>query len=190
MSILTLYRWPLVTRAYRICEKTPVINHRCPADWDSLDAHNAFIDSDPYGPFLERLRPLLDGAPQLFHIKLPTSPSPSPFDAPVTECISLYFEPSIEESTYDKSFANFVAAAEKVQGSGAKGLVGGWGVEEHRFEGDGDKMKVFGGFIGWPSVESHMEFRGMEEFPAVVAYLREGVDKVKVHHVAFKRFEA
>ena len=108
----------------------------------------------------------------------------------MTECISLYFEPSIEESTYDKSFANFVAAAGKVQGSEAKGLVGGWGVEEHRFEGDGNKMKVFGGFIGWPSVESHMEFRKKEDFPKAVSHLREGTEKVKVHHVAFKQFKA
>lgn len=169
--------------------KTFVINWRY-ADWDSLDAHNTFIASDPYGPFLERLRPLIDGAPQLFHIKLPTSPSPSPFDAPVTECISLYFQPSIEESVYEKSFANFVAAAEKVQGSGAEGIVGGWGVEKHRFEGEGEEMRLFGGFVGWPSVETHMRFREMEEFPAVVAHLREGVEKIKVHHVAFKRFEA
>lgn len=162
----------------------------CLVDWDSLDAHNAFIASDPYGPFLERLRPLIDGAPHLFHIKLPTSPSPSPFDAPVTECISLYFSPSIEESAYNKSFANFVAAAEKVQGSGAEEFVGGWGVEAQRFEKEGDEMKLFGAFVGWPSVENHMKFRAREEFPGVVAHLREGVEKVKVHHVAFKRFEA
>ena len=96
----------------------------------------------------------------------------------------------MEESTYEASFAKFVAAAEKVPDSGAEGMVGGWGVETQRFEGEGEEMKVFGGFIGWPSVERHMEFRGREEFPAVVGFLREGVGKVKVHHVAFKRFEA
>jgi hypothetical protein len=39
-------------------------------------------------------------------------------------------------------------------------------------------------------VDSHMEFRKNEDFPKVVSHLREGTEKVKVHHVAFKRFEA
>lgn len=163
------------------------------ADWESLDAHKTFVASDAYGPFLDRLAPILDGSPHLFHIKLPIPSQESgtpPFDAPVTECISLYFDPTLDEASYDKSFSTFVAEAGKVQGSGATGLVGGWGVETHKVEGEGDEKKFFGAFIGWPSVDSHMEFRKKEEFPKVVGHLREGVEKVKMHHVAFKRFEA
>lgn len=107
----------------------------------------------------------------------------------MTECISLYFSTSLEEATYNKSFSNFATEASKVEGSEASGLEGGWGVETHKVDGEGDEMKMFGAFIGWPSVESHMEFRKNEKFPGVVAHLREGVEKIKVHHVAFKRFE-
>ncbi|KAJ4332896.1 hypothetical protein N0V87_008026 [Didymella glomerata] len=159
-------------------------------DWESLDAHKAFVASEPYGPFLDKLAPLLDGSPHLFHIKLPASSNGAGFDAPVTECINLYFDSSLDEASYDKSFSTFVAEAGKIQGSEATGLVGGWGVETHRVDGEGDEKKYFGAFIGWPSVDSHMEFRKNEDFPQVVSHLREGTEKVKVHHVAFKRFEA
>ncbi|KAF1923591.1 uncharacterized protein M421DRAFT_425648 [Didymella exigua CBS 183.55] len=162
-------------------------------DWETLDAHKAFVASEPYGPFLDELAPILEGTPHLFHVKLPVPTQESetaPFDAPMTECISLYFDPSIDGASYDKSFASFVAEAGKVQGSEATGLIGGWGVEMHKVDSDGDEKKFFGTFIGWPSVESHMEFRKKEDFSSVVAHLRKGVEKVKMHHVAFKRFEA
>jgi hypothetical protein len=139
---------------------------------------------------MERLKPLFGGTPHLYHVKVPASSATSPFDAPVTECIALYFDQAFDEAAYGKSFSNFVTEAGKVQGSEASGLVGGWSVETHKFDGEGDDKKFFGAFIGWPSVESHMEFRKNEAFPSVVAHLREGVDKVKVHHVAFKRFKA
>jgi hypothetical protein len=109
---------------------------------------------------------------------------------PVTECISLYFDTSFDEATYNKSFSAFVSEAGKVSNSGAKGLVGGWGIETHKVDGEDEEKKLFGAFIGWPSVESHVEFRKTEEFPKVVANLREGVKKSKMYHVAFKRFEA
>ncbi|KAF2623366.1 hypothetical protein BU25DRAFT_400769 [Macroventuria anomochaeta] len=161
-------------------------------DWESLDAHRAFIASDAYGPFLDRLATILDGSPHFFHIKLPVpsqeSGTPS-FDAPVTECVSLYFDPSLDEATYNKSFSTFVAEAGKVQGSGATGLVGGWGVETHKVDRGEDEKKFFGAFVGWPSVESHMELWKKEEFRKVVENLKEGVEKIKMHHVAFKRFE-
>ncbi|KAJ4384658.1 hypothetical protein N0V86_000259 [Didymella sp. IMI 355093] len=162
-------------------------------DWESLDAHKAFVASESYGPFLDKMAPILDGSPHLFHVKLPEPSQESgtpPFDAPVTECISLYFDSSIDEASYDKSFSTFVTEAGKVQGSGATGLLGGWGVETHKVDGEGDEKKFFGAFIGWPSVDSHMEFRKKDDFPKVVAHLRGGAAKVKMHHVAFKKFEA
>lgn len=77
--------------------------------------------------------------------------------------------------------------------AGTLGLSGGWAVETQRVEGRGrgeaEEKKAFGVFIGWPSVERHMEFRKREEFGGVVGYLREGAEKVKMHHVAFRRFE-
>lgn len=108
----------------------------------------------------------------------------------MTECVSLYFDATLEETSYDKSFSTFLAEAAKVQGSEATGIVGGWGVETHKIDQEGDEKKFFGAFIGWPTVDAHMDFRKKDEFPKVVGLLREGTAGIKMHHVAFKRFEA
>lgn len=150
------------------------------------------MNSDAYGPFLDRLKPIMSGPPNLFHVTFPSSSQDSgayPFDAPVTECISMYFDTSFDSATYDKSFSTFLTEAGKVEGSEPKGMIGGWGLETHKVDGEGDEKKLFGAFIGWLSVEAHMDFRKKEEFPKVVGFLREGTSGIKVHHVAFKRFE-
>ncbi|KAJ4984094.1 hypothetical protein SVAN01_10450 [Stagonosporopsis vannaccii] len=160
-------------------------------DWESLDAHKAFMASDAYGPFLDRLPPIQAGPPSLFHLTFPSSPDSGtyPFDAPVTECLSMYFDPSHDSATFDKSYLTFVAGMGRVQGSEATGFIGGWSVETHKVDGEGEEKKLFGAFIGWPTVEAHMELRKTEEFPKLVGYLRAGTSGIKMHHVAFRKYE-
>lgn len=164
-------------------------------DWESLNAHKAFAAPSGYGPFLKRLSPILDGSPHLFHIKLPVpshESSSSPFNAPVTECISLYFPSSLEETTYNSSFAAFIVEVAKASDSGVTALIGGWGVETYKVAGGEGDNPFFGAFIGRPSVESHMhmEFRKKENFPETVGHLKEGAEETKMQHVVFKRVEA
>ncbi|KAH6637507.1 hypothetical protein C7974DRAFT_410984 [Boeremia exigua] len=161
-------------------------------EWDSIDAHRAFTSAPSYTPFLESLDPLLSAPPHIFHLSLPPSPhaGSSPFDAPVTECVSLYFDPATPPSAYDASFAAFVAEGAKVTGVVPTGMIGGWGVEAQKADDEGEEMRFFGVFIGWESVQAHMDFRASKEFPGVAKYLREGVGKAKMHHVALKRYGA
>lgn len=72
--------------------------------------------------------------------------------------------------------------------------MGGWGIEEHKHENLGEKegeegpAKLFGVFVGWPSVEAHMKYRQTEVFPDVAKWLRDGPKGVQVHHVAFTKY--
>lgn len=50
------------------------------------------------------------------------------------------------------------------------------------------KARLFGGFIGWPSVEAHMKYREHEAFPEAIKWLRDGPKKIQVHHVEFETF--
>lgn len=149
--------------------------------------------STDYKPFLERVKPLLTGPPKLFHVKLPPQmPFSQPGSAPATECLSIYFEPDHSTSEYDDNFAKFIEAVGKVPNE-TQGLTGGWGIEEQKHEklgkeGEEGPAKLFGAFIGWPSVESHMKFREHEKFPEVVKYLRDGAKAIAVHHVHFRKF--
>lgn len=107
--------------------------------------------------------------------------------------MSLWLEPDFDNATYDASFRAFADAAYKVPNVEASGLTGGWGIEEQKHanfgpEGEEGPAKLFGVFIGWPSVESHMEFRKSEHFPGVQGHMRVGPKAVAVHHTAFKKY--
>ena len=162
-------------------------------DWESVDAHKTFMSSPGYQPFLETLKThILAAAPTLFHVKLPIDPSsPNPFSAPVTECINAYFDPSQSEEEYNASFATFHAKAEEIPNIEATGLVGGWSDGKHQHEGLGEGVdgKLFAAFVGWPSVEAHMEFRKTEEFLNIRGYLRTGVKGINVWHVPFTQYK-
>ncbi|KAF1843647.1 uncharacterized protein K460DRAFT_368512 [Cucurbitaria berberidis CBS 394.84] len=162
-------------------------------DWESVDAHKVFIASQEYQPFLETLdKHLLAGPPTLFHARLPTDTlSANPLSAPVTECISAYFDPAQSEAEYNASFATFLSEIANIPNVEAKGLVGGWSVETHQHEslGEGVEGKLFAAFVGWPTVEAHMAFRETEEFGKIRGYLRTGVKGIKVWHVAFTQYK-
>ncbi|KAF2738220.1 hypothetical protein EJ04DRAFT_60037 [Polyplosphaeria fusca] len=155
-------------------------------EWESLQHHLDFMQSPEYGPMLEAIQPLISGAPHLYHLYLPeSSPFSGPGSAPVTECIELFFEPSFGTAAYDANFAKFMEEGTK-HATDAQGLSGGWGEEEHDHPEIG-KAKHFGAFVGWPSVEAHMNFRATEVFPEVVKHLRDGPKGVKVYHVPFQK---
>ncbi|EDU49368.1 ABM domain containing protein [Pyrenophora tritici-repentis] len=163
-------------------------------DWDSLSSHQAFMSSPAYTPFLETLGDkILGGSPTLIHISFSSSPTPSsePLSAPVTECINSFFEPTYDQSHYTTQFSQFGEKAAAIPGVKAIGLAGGWSVEKlpHENLGEGVEGNVFNVFIGWPSVEAHMEFRGTQHFGEVIPMLRDGPKTMKMWHVAFEKFE-
>lgn len=163
-------------------------------EWGALADHKAFEASPAYPPFLESFAHLLSAPPTLFHLLLPAGQfAAGPGPAPTTECISLFFDPAHDAAAYDANWAAFASAAAAVP-SDCKGIVGGWGVEPHEHEklgakeGEKGPAKFFGAFIGWPSVESHMEFREKEEFPQIIKFLREGPVGIAVHHVRLQKY--
>jgi hypothetical protein len=151
------------------------------------------MSSPAYQPFLDKLdEDILNGAPTVFHIQLPQPPASdaeNPLHAPVTECISAYLAPEYSQSQYGEQFASFKDEASKVPNVEATGLMGGWSVEDHKFQEDGEEGKMFAAFIGWPSVDAHMNFRKTEEFKSVIGYARDGTRGLKVWHVEFKQFK-
>ncbi|KAF2011751.1 hypothetical protein BU24DRAFT_426850 [Aaosphaeria arxii CBS 175.79] len=156
-------------------------------DWATLDDHKTFMASPTYKPFYENLSTLLDGPVKLYHVESPSSQSFStPGSAPVTECISIYFEPSYSTAAYDASFAKFADVASKTADE-AQGVVGGWSIEDHEHEKVEGAAKLFAVFIGWPSVEAHMKYRQTEGFKECIPHLREGPKALQMHHVAFKK---
>lgn len=147
------------------------------ADWESLEAHRAFMDSEIYGPFGKRLEALLSDPPHLYHVHFKT-PFNKPASAPVTEMVALYFAPDYKPSDFDPDFGKFTAVLEK-SAEGYRGSAGGWVVEE--LEYDGQKGKAFVAAIGWDSIDAHKAYRETEAFSNSIGALRaatRGIDLV------------
>ncbi|KAF2660653.1 hypothetical protein K491DRAFT_688098 [Lophiostoma macrostomum CBS 122681] len=161
-------------------------------DWTSRQAHADWENDPNYGPFLKNLGTILAGPPNIYHLKIPASaPFSLPGAAPVTECLTFYFEPDHDEAAYTKSFDKFQEEAAKLD-TGVTALTGGFGLQEQKHEnlgkeGEEGPAKIFGGFIGWPTVEAHLKFRETPEFPGLIKYAREGVKGASVYHVAFEK---
>ncbi|KAF2000395.1 hypothetical protein P154DRAFT_466070 [Amniculicola lignicola CBS 123094] len=161
-------------------------------EWDNIESHLNFTQSPAYGPFLEHLTPLLSARPHLFHVGIsPSTPLSGPVSAPVTECISIFFDSSISRSAYNANIDKFREEG-TAKAKDVIGMANGWVVEgqthEKVEEGEEGKAVQYTALIGWPSVEAHMEFRKTEEFSNVIGYLRDGPKGLKVHHVAFKKY--
>lgn len=162
-------------------------------DWDGFESHKAFMDSDAYGPFLESIKPVLSGPPKLYHVRFPTdTPVSIPASQPITECLSLYFAPDYDITKYETNWQTFKEEGTKIPNIEAKGITGGWGIEEQKHaqlgkDGEEGPAKLYAAFIGWPTLEAHLEFRKTPEFPGLIKYLRDGPAVAEVHHVRFQK---
>lgn len=146
------------------------------------------MSSPGYPAFLENVGKLLSGAPSIFHVKLPQDEGwLEPFEAEVTECINAYFPETLDEASYLKNkWSAFVREVANIPNAGNKGMVGGFSIEPQTHQGVQGRM--FAAFIGWPSVEAHLQFRNTEEFGKMIGMLKEGSTGVEVSHTAFKKY--
>lgn len=115
---------------------------------------------------------------------------PTALRSPVTEIMMAYFPPDI--SAEAKAAATERIAQFKHQGldkcAHVQGVNFGWSLENDFPvpEGDeGQKATALSLFIGWPSIDAHMQFRETEAFQEAVGLLRglEGVVKLTMCHV-------
>jgi len=164
-------------------------------EWESIEDHRTFEKTPGYQPFLAPIMDKLASGddPTIFHINFPTSQSGSdnPFTMPVTECINAFFAPDYNQEEYSSQFSTFRTMATEIPNVEAKGVIGGWSVEPQKHEslGEGVDGKLFAAFIGWPSVDAHMEFRKTEDFGKLIPHPRGGPKGMKVWHVAFQQYK-
>ncbi|KAH8727141.1 hypothetical protein GQ44DRAFT_128633 [Phaeosphaeriaceae sp. PMI808] len=156
--------------------------------WTDISYHRAFEQSPAYQPFLDRFNSIQSADAQITHVKL--SDDYSPFNAPVTECITAYFAPDADPNTYiTKSWLPFQTSALAIPDSGAKGIIGGWAIERlpHEALGEGVEGQVFKAYVGWDSMESHMEFRETEAFAGLRPVMRGEMKGAQMYHVKLNK---
>lgn len=135
-------------------------------DWDTVDHHKRFIDSREYGPFVKNLGTIMSGPPKFFHTHFtphPASAALSDTNAPVTEIVRWYIDPSADTSKVESNVKDLVKVIE-ANATGYKGSAGGWSVEEVESPNGGHKCKIYAAVLGWESKEAHMNFRETQHF--------------------------
>ncbi|RMZ80855.1 hypothetical protein DV737_g2812, partial [Chaetothyriales sp. CBS 132003] len=157
----TLAQQPGFQRLYWGTESENPNNWRLAIDWDTVDHHINFTKTD----------------------------QPS---TPATETLLAFFPSSYSQADQDQfeaDFKNFVSALETHAADVYTATASGWVVEElpiPNSESLDEKGKAFIAFIGWTSVQAHLDFRNAQAFKDNIHWLRGAKDLkgIKVVHVA------
>ena len=108
-----------------------------------------------------------------------------------------YFPAEISQSAKDVATARFQQFEEKALNkcTDVKGVSHGWGTEnDYPVRGGAEerqKGSLLMAFIGWPSIDAHMEFRKTDEFKENVELLTgmEDMISLKMFHISCRYLE-
>ncbi|KFY24308.1 hypothetical protein V493_05329 [Pseudogymnoascus sp. VKM F-4281 (FW-2241)] len=158
-------------------------------DWDSVEDHDKFARSFG-GEAVKELPTILTHGKFTKHVAVAPSP-PLALQAPVTGIMLAYFSSDISPDQTDAASANVREFSEKglSKCSDVKSVSFGWGIENDfpvRGGEEGQTGSVLAAFIGWTSIDAHVEFRETKAFKDNMGLLRhmEGVVKLAMFHVS------
>ena len=138
------------------------------------------MQTEAYGPFMQRFGEVVSGPPQLIHVDFNSPGSLSKaLSAPITEIATFYFD-----GEPPSDYGSGVEKAEQWIGDGDGYLGSAWGTTYEEVEREGVKGKAAVVVIGWQSYEKHMAFRAREDFREKIGMLRGGSKAIEMHHVA------
>jgi len=157
-------------------------------DWDNIEDHKKFINSDAYKPFLDYFGNILGGPGKAHHARFTPNPpiaALSGSTSPTTEIVTNWFPTSYsqeDQSKFVKNVNSFVFVLEK-QAKNYRASAGGWVDEDIDIPGTDEKGKVYVLLVGWTSVEAHMEFRDTQAFKDSIHYILASKDLKKIEAV-------
>ncbi|OAL20113.1 hypothetical protein AYO20_11550 [Fonsecaea nubica] len=157
-------------------------------DWDSLEAHKAYQARPEYPEFLAAARSMVnpESTSEAFHVSFTPHPPTPALQAPVTEILRAYY-PVDQVSTEGVAFeADLLRLLDALRAHGVPGFSGeissGWSLEEVDYEST--PSKVFVAYIGWDSVQAHVDATKSEIYQA--NRLNRLPKAIKVAHVKVK----
>ena len=106
---------------------------------------------------------------QLYHTHLTPFPATEALSdrvSPSTEILMVYFPSDYSQADQDKFVEDFKKLVKAIEDNADtyRGSAGGWVVEDIPIPGTSDKGKAYSAFIGWRSMEDHMQFRDTKTF--------------------------
>lgn len=179
----TILGQPGAQRLYFGHEKENPTNFWLFVDWDSYDAHQTFVKSREYPPFMKSLGSLMDSGAQMHHVSFdphpPSAGLANPVN-PVTEILHMYFDKDISEADQNK----VMEGLKKFPVKNTPSI--GWTMDEATTDKvEGGKAKALVGLIPWQSVDEHHQYRETPEFKENIHLIREapGIKGLAVAHV-------
>lgn len=118
---------------------------------------------------------------QLFHVHLKPHPHQNILsDSAVgtTEIVTAYFPEDYSDSDRKTTEENIYKLLKALEDNAKTyhGVATGWAVEKIPIPGSDEKGTAFLMFLGWDSVQAHLDFRDHQAFKDNIHYLREAKD--------------
>ena len=132
-------------------------------DWEDVQHHKDFINSEHYTPIIYSLAEMID---------FNASDSVAAREAPVTE-FAPFNIPADSDQTKKSDLEDKILAVFKQCGETCISFATGWVLEElDHPDGSNGKAVRLQGLLGWNSVEDHMRVREMPEFRELISSVR------------------
>ncbi|KAK4944480.1 hypothetical protein LTR10_016154 [Elasticomyces elasticus] len=165
-------------------------------DWDSLDHHKKFMESEEFPSFMGTLVSLCSGPGKMYHVHWDNHPPVAALvgdGVHATEFLTVYFPQDYsadDQKAFDQNVYKFLDVC-KGSAESLKAGYGGWIVEDLDDPNTSEKRKAWTAVVGWDKVESHLNFRNTPAFQDNVHLLKGAKDlKGLVNvHVAVKEWK-
>jgi len=144
-------------------------------DWDSYEAHAAFMNDPSYVPFGAEIKPLLSAPLSMIHVPLTPFPPTDAFQGPIVELATFNLKSGTVHSEFTTAFKGLHDTC--VSRPGCKGAAYGFTRED-------ENQFIF--IASWLSKEHHTDFQKSPEFPSLVEPFSPSLIDFKVVHVDIK----
>jgi hypothetical protein len=148
-------------------------------DWETFEHHKSFEASDTYHPFVEKFMSICSEVVLMSHSEIiPLDKTVRDvFTSPATELLSVFFPAeytAVQQDKYKEGIQQLIKSIEG-KAKGARAAAIGWAIEDNlpNLQKPELKGRIFFLFIGWDSVEDHLEFRGTDIFKENIHYVRQ-----------------
>ncbi|KAG9251338.1 uncharacterized protein F5Z01DRAFT_752978 [Emericellopsis atlantica] len=163
-------------------------------DWDTVEQHQTWRDSASHDDLRKSLATISDASAPKFSLYITPQPT-SVFNDPaypVVEVLNVLLPPDMDEAAMkmvEDRWEQFARQALHPPALCGK-IATGWSLENNApvRDEEGKTGKVFLALIQWPSVDKHMENRGLPVFKDSIHLLRDlpGLLKMDMFHVHAK----
>lgn len=159
------------------------------SDWESLEKHQVFQNSEVHGPFVERIFSVTTGVQdtQLVHVDFkPLNDLKRALDAPLTSIATFAFENGQPQPDYESSAQKFF---DIVKAGNVETMGDSFGLTFEAIEFGGVTGRCALLVAGWPDMEEYKRVHALPVFKDNLKFLVHGTAKRETHYMHLNKVE-